>query len=141
MLIHPWDAALDTEEWQTWIATHDTFGVLVVNTDPAQAPLLVPTHFTPADDELLLHLARPNPAWPHLEAATEVRVARLSNASAPFFEVAVALTFRSRPSRSRCWVLGAGPVPAADVGDRDLTERAEDGSRSPAGLRAPPGWW
>src|SRR6186997_1169039 len=52
MLIHPWDAALD----------------------PAQAPVVVPTHFTLADDELLVHLARPNPVWPHLEAAAEVRL-------------------------------------------------------------------
>jgi len=36
-------------------------------------------------------------------------------------------------------VPGAGPVPAADVVDRDLAERAEDGSGSPAGHRAPPG--
>jgi hypothetical protein len=37
----------------------------------------VPTHFTLAagGDELLLHLARPNPVWPHLEAAAEVRLA------------------------------------------------------------------
>jgi len=52
------------------------FGILAVNNlDPAAAPVLVPTHFTLAGPELLVHLARPNPAWPHLEAAAEVRMA------------------------------------------------------------------
>ena len=76
MLIHPWDAALGATEWQEWLAGTDRFGVLAVNNlDPAQAPVLVPTHFTVAGGELLVHLARPNPVWSHLEAADEVRLA------------------------------------------------------------------
>ncbi len=76
MLIHPWDSALDQAEWQAWLAATDRFGVLAVNNlDPAQAPVLVPTHFTLDGEEVLVHLARPNPVWPHLEAATEVRIA------------------------------------------------------------------
>ena len=76
MLIHPWDAALDPPNGRHWLASTDRFGMLVVNNlDPAQAPLVVPTHFTLAGDELLIHLARPNPVWPHLEAAAEVRLA------------------------------------------------------------------
>src|SRR4051794_35504712 len=47
----------------------------VNNLDPVQAPMLLPLHFTMAGDELLIHMARPNPVWPHLEAATEVRLA------------------------------------------------------------------
>jgi transcriptional regulator len=47
----------------------------VNNLDPAQAPILLPTHFALAGDELLIHLARPNPVWSHLEAAAEVRLA------------------------------------------------------------------
>ena len=75
MLIHPWDAASDRAEWQDWLASTDRFGVLAVNNvDPAAAPLVVPTRFTVAGDELLVHLARPNPVWPHLEAAAEVRL-------------------------------------------------------------------
>lgn len=75
MLIHPWDAALDEAEWQNWLAGTERFGILAVNNvDPDSAPLTVPTHFTRAGGELLLHLARPNPVWPHLEAATEVRL-------------------------------------------------------------------
>jgi transcriptional regulator len=76
MLIHPWDAATGSAEWQDWLATTDGFGILAVNNlDPARAPLVLPLHFTVAGDELLLHLARPNPVWPHLEAAAEVRLA------------------------------------------------------------------
>jgi transcriptional regulator len=76
LLIHPWDAALDPAEWQDWLASTDRFGMLAVNNlDPTQAPLVVPTHFTLAGEELLIHLARPNPVWRHLEAAAEVRLA------------------------------------------------------------------
>jgi transcriptional regulator len=76
VLIHPWDAALEPAEWQTWLASTDRFGMLAVNNlHPAQAPLVVPTHFTLAGDEVLIHLARPNPIWAHLEAAAEVRLA------------------------------------------------------------------
>jgi hypothetical protein len=76
VLIHSWDASLETAEWQEWLGHTDRFGVLAVNNaDPGQAPVLVPTHFTVAGDELLVHLARPNPVWAHLEAATEVRLA------------------------------------------------------------------
>ena len=75
MLIHPWDAAIDRAEWQDWLASTDRFGMLAVNNvDPAAAPVVVPTHFTVAGEELLIHLARPNPVWPHLEAAAEVRL-------------------------------------------------------------------
>ena len=76
MLIHPWDAAVDTAEWQQWLARTERFGVLAVNNlDPAQAPFVLPTHFSLAGDELLLHLARPNPVWAHLETAAQVRLA------------------------------------------------------------------
>lgn len=55
---------------------HRPVRVLAVNNlDPAHAPLMLPTHFTARGaDELLMHLARPNPVWPHLEAAAEVRL-------------------------------------------------------------------
>ena len=76
MLIHAWDAAIDDAEWRAWLDGTDRFGVLAVNNlDPVQAPLVLPLHFTVAGDDLLMHLARPNPVWPHLEAAAEVRLA------------------------------------------------------------------
>lgn len=75
MLIHPWDSAQNPDEWQQWLRTTDRFGLLAVNNrDPLQAPLVLPTHFTLAGGEVLMHLARPNPAWPHLEASAEVRL-------------------------------------------------------------------
>ena len=75
MLIHPWDASLDTAEWQDWLATTDRFGLLAVNNlDPTHAPIVLPVHFSLIGDELLIHLARPNPVWQHLEVATEVRM-------------------------------------------------------------------
>jgi transcriptional regulator len=76
VFIQPWDAAFSTAEWREWLATTDRFGTLVVNnTDPSRAPVAVPTHFTMSSDEaLVLHLARPNPIWSHLESAAEVRL-------------------------------------------------------------------
>lgn len=81
MLIHPWDNAMAPAEWREWLAATDRFGVLAVNNlDPGQAPVLVPTHFTVAGNDLLLmHLARPNPVWTHLEAAAEIRLALLGD--------------------------------------------------------------
>lgn len=82
MLIHPWDAAVDAAEWQTWLAGTDRFGMLAVNNvDPTLAPLVVPTHFTGHGDELLIHLARPNRVWAHLEAASEVRLAVMGDSA------------------------------------------------------------
>lgn len=76
MLIHPWDAALDNTEWTQWLAATDRFGVLAVNNrNRRQAPLVVPTHFILTGQDIILHLARPNPVWEHLDAAEEVRLA------------------------------------------------------------------
>lgn len=75
MLVQPWDAPLDDAEWQAWLDDAGGFGVLAVShLDRAQAPLVLPTHFTATGGEVLLHLARANPAWPHLEAAEQVRL-------------------------------------------------------------------
>lgn len=80
MLIHPWDSAIDEVEWREWLDGSERFAVLVVNNlDPASAPIVVPTHFTVDHDQILLHLARPNPVWAHLERAPEVRLALTSD--------------------------------------------------------------
>lgn len=68
MLIHPWDGALNDAEWQQWLAAGRDFGQLVVNGPPHGPPLAVPTHFAVQDATLLVHLARPNPIWPALQA-------------------------------------------------------------------------
>jgi transcriptional regulator len=68
VLIHPWDAARDDEEWRSWLRTRD-FGQIAVNGVAGGAPVVVPTHFLyDGDAEVLLHLARPNPIWEALEA-------------------------------------------------------------------------
>lgn len=76
MLIHPWDAALDDEEWRTWLADGHDFGQLVVNGLPGEPPSVIPTHFSVEDTatgtDLLVHLARPNPVWARIEADPDV---------------------------------------------------------------------
>ncbi|WP_372343244.1 FMN-binding negative transcriptional regulator [Streptomyces sp. KL116D] len=73
MLIHPWDAARDAAEWREWLAVHD-FGQLAVNGLPGEPPFVQPMHFAydGERDEVLAHLARPNPVWPALDANPEV---------------------------------------------------------------------
>jgi transcriptional regulator len=72
VLIHPWDSALDENEWRTWLAVRD-FGQLVANGVDGGWPVVVPTHFIVADDRhVLLHLARPNPVWKAIEANPRV---------------------------------------------------------------------
>lgn len=71
MLIHPWDAALDEDEWRRWLADGHDFGELAVNhTD--HPPVVVPTHFVIVGDHLLVHLARTNPVWPAIVAQPKV---------------------------------------------------------------------
>lgn len=76
MLIHPWDAALDDDEWRTWLADGHDFGQLVVNGLPGQPPVVIPTHFSvedaPTGTVLLVHLARPNPVWKNIAADPHV---------------------------------------------------------------------
>jgi transcriptional regulator len=74
MLIHRWDAPATPDEWRSWLGTTAPFGQLVVNNlDRDEAPVVVPTHAVVDGDALLVHLARPNPVWPHIEAARKVR--------------------------------------------------------------------
>ncbi|MEV8553870.1 FMN-binding negative transcriptional regulator [Streptomyces glaucescens] len=72
MFIQPWDASLDEAEWQSWIAAGHDFGVLAVNGLPGRPPVAVPTHFTGEPGRLLIHLARPNPAWQAIENCPDV---------------------------------------------------------------------
>lgn len=66
MLIHPWDEAA-REEWHG-LLTRTDFGQLVTAGHVDGYPVVVPTHFLyDGDATVLLHLARPNPAWRALE--------------------------------------------------------------------------
>lgn len=67
MLVHRSDAAIDDEEWRTWLADGHDWGHLVVNT-ATRWPIALPTHFLfDGDQEVVLHLARGNPVWPAIE--------------------------------------------------------------------------
>ena len=67
MLIHPWDAAVDDDEWKTWLASRD-FGTLIASGRDRPVPVVVPTHFVyDGVQTVLLHLARPNPVWRAVE--------------------------------------------------------------------------
>lgn len=71
MLIHPWDAVAD---WRLLLATRD-FGQLVTVAQVDGWPVVVPTHFVLDGDDLLLHVARPNPVWRALEQDDRVVLA------------------------------------------------------------------
>lgn len=63
MLIRPADAPHSDEEWQEFLRTHD-FGQFVAPGAGRRLPVVVPTHFVyRGGDEILFHLARPNPLW------------------------------------------------------------------------------
>jgi transcriptional regulator len=63
VLVHPWDAPLDDDEWRSWLLRHD-FGQLIAPGDGREFPVVVPTHFLyDGDGTVRLHLAKPNPVW------------------------------------------------------------------------------
>jgi transcriptional regulator len=63
VLVHPWDAPLDDDEWRGWLTRHD-FGQLIAPGDGRDLPVVVPTHFLyDGATTVRLHLARPNPVW------------------------------------------------------------------------------
>ena len=74
MLIQPWDRGAD-HEWRAWLSGRD-FGLLAANGTDGAAPVLVPTHFLyDGADEVVLHLARPNPVWAAIEANPRLTLA------------------------------------------------------------------
>ena len=67
MLIHAHDAPLGEDEWRAFLATHD-FGELIAPGQGRDLPIVVPTHFVwDGANEVVLHLARPNPVWAALD--------------------------------------------------------------------------
>ena len=67
MLIHPWDAGTSEGEWTAFVRAQG-FGHLVAAGRGRDVPVVVPTQFVLASpDEVLLHLARPNPIWSALD--------------------------------------------------------------------------
>jgi transcriptional regulator len=75
MLIHPWDAAIDDDEWRSWLAQGRDFGQLIAAGGPDREwPIVVPTHFLLQGQTILLHLARPNPVWHAIDENARVMV-------------------------------------------------------------------
>lgn len=67
MLIHPWDAGLSEAEWVEFVRAQG-FGHLVAAGRGRDVPVVVPTQYALiAPDEVVLHLARPNPIWSALD--------------------------------------------------------------------------
>jgi transcriptional regulator len=63
MLVHPWDAPQDDDEWRGFLLRHD-FGQLIAGGRDRDLPVVVPTHLLyEGGDTVWLHLARPNPVW------------------------------------------------------------------------------
>ncbi|MEO5710096.1 MAG: FMN-binding negative transcriptional regulator [Nocardioidaceae bacterium] len=78
MLIHPWDEAT-RDEWRSVLDAVD-FGQLVTAGHVDGFPVVVPTHFAyDGDATVLLHLARPNPAWRAIEADPHVVLALVAD--------------------------------------------------------------
>ncbi|CAN5260020.1 FMN-binding negative transcriptional regulator [soil metagenome] len=74
MLIHPWDEATSAQ-WREVLNRVD-FGQLVTAGHVDGYPVVVPTHFLyDGADQVLLHLARPNPVWRALDADDHVVLA------------------------------------------------------------------
>jgi transcriptional regulator len=72
MLIHPWDAAIDAEEWRDFVVAQG-FGQLIAAGRGRAVPVVVPTQFLLGDgDDVLLHLARPNPVWKAIDENSTV---------------------------------------------------------------------
>jgi transcriptional regulator len=62
MLVHRWDATIDDDEWRTFLVAQG-FGHLVAGGRDREVPVVVPTQFVVDGDDVVLHLARPNPVW------------------------------------------------------------------------------
>jgi transcriptional regulator len=66
MLVHPWDAKEGDDEWRAFVAAQ-AFGQLIASGRDRDVPVVVPTQYVLEPDEVVLHLARPNPVWSAIE--------------------------------------------------------------------------
>jgi transcriptional regulator len=67
MYIAPPDRTLGEDEWRPFVEAQG-FGHLVAAGDRSGYPVVVPTQFILGDDDVLLHVARPNPVLDALAA-------------------------------------------------------------------------
>ncbi|HVT65371.1 MAG TPA: FMN-binding negative transcriptional regulator [Mycobacteriales bacterium] len=66
MLVHPWDATEGDDEWRAFVDAQ-SFGQLIAAGRDRDVPVVVPTQYVVEPDEVVLHLARPNPVWHAIE--------------------------------------------------------------------------
>lgn len=66
MLIRPHDTGTDEEQWRSFVRSQG-FGQLAVS-GTGDVPIVVPTQFVLRDDDVVFHLAKPNPVFEALEA-------------------------------------------------------------------------
>jgi transcriptional regulator len=66
VLIHEHDSAHSDDEWRSFVDAQ-RFGHLIASGRHRDLPLVVPTQFVLRGDEMLIHLARPNPIWAAIE--------------------------------------------------------------------------
>jgi transcriptional regulator len=66
MLVHPWDATEGDDEWRAFVDAQ-AFGQLIASGRDRDVPVVVPTQYVLETDEVILHLARPNPVWRAIE--------------------------------------------------------------------------
>jgi transcriptional regulator len=71
MLVHLWDASADPAEWRDFVISQG-FGQLIAAGRDREVPVVVPTQFLLETDEVILHLARPNPVWKPIAENTTV---------------------------------------------------------------------
>jgi transcriptional regulator len=70
VLIHPWDRG-EGDEWRTFVRAQG-FGHLVAAGRDRDVPVVVPTQFLLEGEEVLMHLAVPNPIWPAVKENARV---------------------------------------------------------------------
>jgi transcriptional regulator len=67
MLIHPWDEGTSEQQWMQFVRAQG-FGHLIAAGRDREVPVVVPTQFAlSSPQQVVLHLARPNPIWAALE--------------------------------------------------------------------------
>ena len=69
MLIRPHDATSDEAQWRPFVHQQG-FGHFAVNGN-GKVPVLVPTQFVLLDDQVVFHLAKPNPVFAALEVTAK----------------------------------------------------------------------
>lgn len=74
MLIRQHDAPADADDWRSFVQQQG-FGHLIASGSGRELPVVVPTQFVLAGDEVLLHLSRSNPLWAALDESPRCMLA------------------------------------------------------------------